>query len=208
MKLSKQREKEIIMNFKSLTKIATAALLFASTSAFAQEGSVYLDIINNTNYDFNIKQNESTLDDTIKAHSERNFTQLPLALEEPESIWPGNFANFDLTSGDIILRVLISTDSERTRAIAIFRNLSAQEEKRVEKSLRGLEYSADYEYHVFLTLAGNKENNFAGSSLKLEVVLKPEQERKQKETSRLEQRLLGHPEEKLLQERLLQMKRQ
>jgi hypothetical protein len=168
VKLLKLDKKEIFMNFNNITKIAAVALLFASTSIFAvyvPKGPLHLHIQNNTDYNFNIKQHEideRPLRDEIKAHQEKTFNQLPLLGDRDYA-----YAYFILRSGDIAVGMKFIVSEEGSDARAVFYASSRTNFDSLYTRTNIPEPTTDDEYDVYLTLEGNKENGFAGSSIKV-----------------------------------------
>jgi|ERR1700733_4077978 len=166
------------MNFKNLTKFAAvAALLFASTSAFAvwvPKGPVYLYIQNDTDLDLDLSQynkDRSTYKlQTIKAHSSMDINQLPWSKDFGHS----NTIDFDLipTPNNGIKFVVhvqntkIPTTAPSVASLILVKPQFTFDIAREEKIVSA---NPDDEFHIVATIKGNQENDFAGSTIKFEV---------------------------------------
>jgi len=160
------------MNFKKLTKIAAvAALLSASIPACAMEKpspQINLFVQNNTNSDFKVTQDISKKQFTVKAHQQSNFEQFSFPSSRHTV-----YTNFSFTPSPIINQgdeitasVFLNFENDKVTANAgldfLYTTLSTTPFL-TEKE------NPNNEYNLFVTLEGNTQNEFNGSTIKLEI---------------------------------------
>jgi hypothetical protein len=178
------------MNFKKLTKITAIAALLCATlptiamikpkeeKAMQSPQKIQLFIQNNTDYAFTITPRVGSEKYTLKAHEFINLDNLSIPAINKDLFTTSFLFDPSVANKNIIAMTIVNFLGDEVSGKGW---LDLQEKDTTNKPIKITRLSKIPEYTIFapdnptnkfnffITIAGNKDNNFAGSSIHLEI---------------------------------------
>jgi|GEM_PF-4440948 len=153
------------MNFKKLTKTAVvSALVFTSIPAFAMDKTVNLHVVNNTDKDFIITQYLNTKGGrpaqigTVKSHGENSFDRL--AVDQTSTVFDFNVQTATPKGAKLDAWVQAELTNNGGKVSATLTDYIS-----LNKTTPAI---ADNDLSLSITINGDRNNSFAGSTIILE----------------------------------------
>jgi|ERR1700733_114430 len=164
------------MNFKNLTKFAAAALLFASIPTFAMELQsplkINISVHNNTDYNFKVRQPNTRKEFIVGAHQHTGPKELPFQATGKQLLANLGthfvFTELSKESNPAEITARIFLVFEKNHELNGSASLKFDDKILQELLVNALD-APNNEINLLVTLEGNQESKFKGSTIELDI---------------------------------------